>query len=157
MKRENNIGFVIIGGGEKEEEYRKKIEQYGIKNIHFEKFKKKEELIEYYKASDIFIFPTREDIWGLVINEAMATGLPVISTDNCVAAKELIQDSKNGRVIKTESIEELIDAIEEYNKMSASELEKQGKISIDVIKNNIIENIAESHVEVFKRIVKEKK
>ena len=52
----------------------------------------------YYQAADMLVFPTREDIWGLVINEAMANGLPTVSTDKCVAALEMIKQGENGRM-----------------------------------------------------------
>ena len=46
------------------------------------------------------MLPTREDIWGLVINEAMAYGLPIIPTDKCVAGMEMIR--KNGRILSVD-------------------------------------------------------
>ena len=58
------------------------IRKFKCKNVYFIEFKKSEELNEYYKAADIFVHPTREDIWGLVVNEAMAKGLPVVTTNN---------------------------------------------------------------------------
>ena len=50
------------------------------------------ELALYYKAADVFAFPTREDIWGLVVNEALNYGLPVVSTYGCVAACEMLPE-----------------------------------------------------------------
>lgn len=56
-------------------------------------------------AADIFVHPTREDIWGLVVNEAMAKGLPVITTDRCVAGLELIKNESVGRIVPVENID----------------------------------------------------
>ena len=56
-------------------------------------------MIDYYKAADVFVLPSREDIWGLVVNEAMACGTPVISTDKCGAALAMIKCGFNGSVI----------------------------------------------------------
>jgi len=155
--KSNNECFIFIGGGEEYKDYNEKIKKYKINNIKIIDFKKKEELFKYYDASDVFVFPTRGDVWGLVINEAMARGLPVISTDKCMAGVELIENSKNGKIIKTDSIEELINAIEEYNKLSDLELIEQGKNSIKAIKGYTIENIAKSHIEVLEKISKEEK
>lgn len=157
LDRNNKIGFIIIGGGEKEKEYIARVNQYGIENMHFEKFKKKEELIKYYDASDVFVFPTKRDVWGLVVNEAMSRGLPIISTDNCMAAVELVEEGINGNIIKANSTEDLVDIINKYNKMDFSEFEKYGEKSLDKIKEYTIENIAKSHLEVLEKLSKEEK
>ena len=86
---DDKYNLVIVGGGQDEAQYRGYIKERGLKNVYLVGFKPKAEVFEYYKAADLFVLPTREDIWGLVINEAMAVGLPVVSTDMCVAATEL--------------------------------------------------------------------
>lgn len=55
------------------------------------------ELERYYAAADVFVFPTAYDAFGLVVLEAMASGLPVFSSD-CAGAAELIDSGKNGFV-----------------------------------------------------------
>ncbi|MDO5425085.1 MAG: glycosyltransferase, partial [Eubacteriales bacterium] len=76
---DSDIGIYIIGG-EPTKEYLQIIENYGLHNVHFAGFMNKKELSDYYKAADLFVLPTREDVWGLVINEALAYGLPIITT-----------------------------------------------------------------------------
>ena len=56
--------------------------------------------------------PTREDIWGLVINEALAYGLPTITTERCVAGLELIEDGVNGLLVPVGDVEALHQAME---------------------------------------------
>ena len=80
-------------------------------NVHVIPFVSKKELLEYYRASDIFVLPTREDIWGLVVNEAMACGLPIITTDRCNAGIELIKDGENGYIVPTDNRDALCGAI----------------------------------------------
>ena len=75
---DKNIGIYIVGG-KPTEEYLQIQKENNLTQIHFEGFKTKEELAMYFKAADIFVHPTREDIWGLVINESMAYGLPVVT------------------------------------------------------------------------------
>ena len=103
------------------------------------------------------LFPTREDIWGLVVNEAMARGLPVITTDRCNAGLELIENKKNGEIVKTDSYEELTNAIKKYLNKSDEELYQQGEESIKRIKEYTIENIAKSHITVLNQLYKESK
>jgi glycosyltransferase involved in cell wall biosynthesis len=54
------------------------------------------QLKDYYDLSDIFILPTCKDVWGLVVNEAMARGLPIITTLNSGAGLELVENGING-------------------------------------------------------------
>lgn len=152
---DKNIGFVIIGGGEKKETYKRFINENKLDNVYLIDFLSKNEIIKYYDASDVFVFPTRGDIWGLVINEAMSRGLPIISTNMCVAATELV-DEKNGKIIEVDSVEELANAIREFNSLSDNELKNMGRISIERNKDYTIENIAESHFKVVNEIYGEK-
>lgn len=94
-----DIGVYIIGGT-CTEEYAEIIKKYGISNVHFLNFMSSEELHKYYKAADLFVLPTREDIWGLVINEAMNFGLPIITTDKCIAGLELVASGVNGYLLQ---------------------------------------------------------
>src|SRR5699024_5061815 len=110
--------------------------------------KSKEELNEYYKASDLFVLPTREDIWGLVINEAMANGLPVITTTSCVAGIEMIEEGINGYLVPKDDVEEII---ENVNKILNSDTLKQNMSlnSLEKAKEYTIENMAKKTYEIL--------
>lgn len=54
------------------------------------------------------MFPTRYDPWGLVANEAMANGMPILSTDQSAAALHFIQDNENGFIYKADDKEDYI-------------------------------------------------
>ena len=125
---ETGIYFV---GGEAKEEYWKLREELGLKNVHFLGFQKKVRLAQYYKAADVFVLPTREDIWGLVINEALAYGLPTITTDRCVAGLELIEDGINGYVVPVEDADALAEKIQA---VLASDLEQMGKAALEKVR-----------------------
>ena len=86
-------------------------QEQNYKNVIFEGFKTKEQLADYYAAADVFVLPTREDIWGLVVNEAFAFGLPVITSDNCGAGMEMITQGVNGFIFPNEDADALRDMI----------------------------------------------
>lgn len=145
---DKNVGIYIVGGIPTAE-YRKLQEEYQLANVHFIEFKKDEILKKYYKAADIFVLPTREDIWGLVINEAMANALPVISTDKCTAALELIKNGENGFIVPTDDIQEL------YNKIALilndDVLRKaMARKNLNIIKKYTIENMSAVHHSILK-------
>ncbi len=93
-----SVGVYLIGG-KPTETYTRRITAGHLPNVHLLDFRKKDELKKYYQAADVFALPTREDIWGLVINEAMAQGLPVVASDRCIAAQELVTEGENGFIV----------------------------------------------------------
>ena len=138
---------LYIVGGEPTPEYLEIRERLCLTNVHFIGFVGKTQLAEYYQAADLFIIPTREDIWGLVVNEAMANGLPIISTDKCVAGLELV-DEKNGWIVQANSISSLKKAINSAL-CDTVRLSNMGKESIEKIKQYTIEQMAKRHFEVL--------
>ena len=140
---------LYILGAEPTKEYLNIKEKLNLGNVHFEGFKAKEELKYYYQAADLFVFPTREDIWGLVVNEAMANGLPVITTDKCVAGLELIKDGENGYIVPTENPDELAKRI---NELLSDDwlMEKMAKNNLQRIRKYTVENMAKAHASILK-------
>lgn len=135
---------LYIVGSEPTSEYLQLIKELKIRNVYFIGFKTKDELKKYYKASDVFVLPTREDIWGLVINEAMSNGLPVISTNRCVAAMELVKPGITGEIVPSDNVEQLSKSI---NKAITFCYDQQ-KV-IDTIRPYTIENMAKAHYQLM--------
>ena len=59
-------------------------------------FKQYPDLPAYYGLAGAFIHPSRTEPWGLVVNEAMASGLPVLVSNRCGCARELVSHGDNG-------------------------------------------------------------
>lgn len=136
----DDIQLVIIGGGEERKTYEGLIADFHLKNVQLIDFMPKEILFEYYRASDLFVLPTREDVWGLVINEAMAVGIPVISTNRCNAALELIENGINGYIVEVgdeislaERISEILTDDTKNMAMSAANIEKARQFTLEEI------------------------
>lgn len=149
----SNVGCYIIGGTPSDE-YTNLIHKFNARNVHFVDFKCKPELDEYYMAADLFVHPTREDIWGLVINEAMAKGLPVVTTDRCVAGLELIENSNIGSIVPIDNAVELKNAIE--NQLASSNYETKKEI-LEKVRNYTIESMAKQHIRTFEEMTCDKK
>ena len=141
----SDIACYIIGG-EPIGEYTELIEAHGLNNVHFVKFLKKSELEQYFLAADVFVLPTREDIWGLVVNEAMAKGLPVVTTDRCIAGLELIHTSEAGEIVPVDDAVLLAKAIENVlNQWNSG----AGNIVLERIRGYSLEKMAKRHMEVL--------
>ena len=125
----NDIVLIMAGAGEEEEELKALATRK--KDIYFPGYVQGKEKAKYYLIADIFVFPTFRDAWGLVINEAMMYGLPIITTENAGCSKELING--NGFVVKAGNEEELRFAIEKL--LDDDELRKKmGIRSKEIIK-----------------------
>lgn len=144
---DTSLGLYLVGG-EATEEYLNLIKDYRLKNIHFISFKNRNEIQMYYKAADIFVHPTREDIWGLVINEALACGLPVITSNQCGAGLEMVSKNNVGKIIKVDDINGLKEAIKNMlNDNSA--LRCMSLNAIELSKKYTIEKMVERHFDIF--------
>ena len=148
-KTDSEVHFYIVGGNPTKE-YLELIDKYNIKErIHFIPFATSDVLSEYYKASDIFVLPTREDIWGLVINEALAYSLPVITTINCVAGLELIHNNENGRLVDVDAPDDLAKSIMDL--LYSGSYDKMAEQALESIRNHTIEEMAKIHYEIFEK------
>ncbi|TRZ81078.1 glycosyltransferase family 4 protein [bacterium] len=96
-----NIKFIIVGGGSQRIKLQSISKSLGLKNIII--FAGKipyNELPLYYNASDIFLYSSLIDTQGLTLCEAMASGLPIVSTDQAMGPQSLIKNDKIGYLVK---------------------------------------------------------
>ena len=70
--------------------------------IRFAGFAQREQLAIYYALAEMLILPTYTDTWGLVVNEAMACGLPVIVSRAAGCAADLVTENWNGLLVPAE-------------------------------------------------------
>jgi len=151
LKDENiNIKALIVGDGTFKSDLKRKSED--IKSdIIFTGHIKPEELYKYYYASDIFILPTYSDLWGLVVNEAMACGLPVIVTDAAGCSLDLVRN--NGIIIKKGDVNGLYSAIKNLIENDIHKV--YGKNSLRIIKNWKYENSLNEFLKLINFVLKE--
>lgn len=141
---------VYIVGGEPSAEYLELREQTGATNVHFVGFQTREQLLRYYTSADLFVLPTREDAWGLVVNEAMSLGLPVITSDRCGAGLEMIEIGVNGQVVPSGDVSALMDAVRWGLSLSGSDA---AGASLRRAREFTIEKMAQRHLEVFESLL----
>lgn len=145
MKRCSSKYALYIVGDTPTQEFVDMKKKMGLDNVHFIEFKTKQELKDYYLAADLLCLQTRGDVWGLVINEGMAMGLPIITTDCCVAGLELVEIGKNGYIV---SVEDEIELSDKINLILSDDLlrSKFAENSLNKIQQYTIENMAKRHI-----------
>jgi len=147
-----NVGLVLLGDGPEGKKYEEYCKVNNLKNVFFEGFKQMEELPEYYISADILVLPSLSEPWGLVVNEAMAFGLPVISTDVAGVTCDLVKDGVNGFVVKAGNSNELYYVLKKL--YEDIELRKRmGKKSLEIIKDYTPENWARSFIEAVNKVL----
>jgi glycosyltransferase involved in cell wall biosynthesis len=97
---------VIVGEGEQRAELERLIASHAMRNVRLVGAKPPTELAAYYAAADVFVLPSLEDVWGLVVNEAMCFGLPVLASGQAGSAQELIAGRGCGEVFNPVNVEQ---------------------------------------------------
>ncbi len=136
----NDATLYLVGGSEIPDFHKITVEK-NIKNVNYIKFIGLAELKKYYSAADVFVLPTRSDTWGLVINEAMTYGLPIVTTDKCVAGLELIENDVNGYIVPTENPSALGEKID-YLLNNPDLCDRMAKENFNKMKSYNYENMA---------------
>lgn len=112
IKREDNdTSLLIVGYGKLETKLRLYVKKERINDIIFAGGVEWEKTPKYYAVSDVLVTPSLEEVWGLVLNEAMSAGLPIVATDVAGSAPDLIKDGVNGFIVKPGSSEEISKAL----------------------------------------------
>lgn len=105
-------------------------------------FKQYNELPVYYGLAKAFVHASTTEQWGLVVNEAMASGLPVIVSNRCGCVPELIQDGVNGFTFDPSDEQELTSHLVALSAMPEEERVKLGKASQRIVAGYGVERFA---------------
>lgn len=101
--------LVILGDGVERSTLEYLVNTEGIQGVSFPGFCQVDVLPIYYGLASVLVHPTRQDTWGLVVNEAMAAGLPVLVSDRAGCVPDLVHEGENGFVFSPEDTSRLAD------------------------------------------------
>lgn len=105
-----NVALAIVGDGDLRPEMEIYVRREGLRNVFFFGFQNQREMPKYYAISDIFVrtdLPDKGD-WGATVNEALACGVPVVSSNAVGSQEDLIVEGENGFVYRFGDTEGLI-------------------------------------------------
>ncbi len=136
QKEGGSWGLKIIGSGD----LYLKLKKYSNYIINQEKFEiinwlQIQDLVNYYKNASAFILPSYFDNWGLVVNEAISSGLPCIVSQNCGCAVDLIKNNKTGFVFDPKNNYELQKYMKKVENLTKDEQLKMILLAKTNIKN----------------------
>jgi glycosyltransferase involved in cell wall biosynthesis len=111
------------------------------------------ELPSVYADADMFVFPTLADEWGVVVNEAMASGLPVLGSVYSQAVEELVEDGVTGWVFRPDNADEVTSKLNQALAASIAQLEEMGTLAAERISEVTPEAAAEQMVNAISKIL----
>jgi len=124
--------LVILGAGPDEAALRKQVLDQSIPDVCFAGFRQFDELIAYYAFAGAFVHPALQEQWGLVINEAMACGLPIGASRTTGAAHDLVEDGGNGFTFDPANVNDIQQTLSQLA-ADSSEREKMSRRSREII------------------------
>ena len=107
-ENKNDYELVFAGDGSEKDNLISSIPEDLRNTIHFLPFQDQDSLRTIYQKAEFFILPSLSETWGLVVNEAMATGLPVIASQNVGCSRTLIKEYETGYCFDPTDIDSLI-------------------------------------------------
>ena len=106
--------LLIVGQGDLRAQLEALAYQLAPGRVHFAGFKNQTELPALYDLCDLFVIPSLFEPWGLVVNEVMNAGKPVLASDRVGAAADLIQRGVNGDIFPAGDVHRLADLLRDW-------------------------------------------
>jgi glycosyltransferase involved in cell wall biosynthesis len=147
----DDICLVLAGDGPLREELEETCARDGTRGVYFAGNQSQSELVSYYAAADLFVLPTLRDVWGLTVNEAMACGLPVITTRASGCAPDLVIPGENGFIVEAADAGQLSLAMEKVvlDKALAA---RMGRRSLQIIRDFTIDRRVAGYLTALKHV-----
>jgi glycosyltransferase involved in cell wall biosynthesis len=128
--------LVLLGDGRLRDSLELLSAQLGIeRSVHFPGFQQYAELPNYYGLASAFIHPSKVEQWGLVVNEAMASGLPVLVSDKCGCVPTLVHPGVNGNSFSPSDANELCDAMVRLWRLPEGARRAMGDASAKIVRD----------------------
>ncbi len=124
--KDNRFNLTIIGDGSLKPLLKEKIKNYNLDNkVKLRGYQNKEIINKVLSNTSLYIMTSFEESFGLVLIEAMSFGIPCIAFDSARGAQEIIENNKNGFLIKDRNKEEMVLKIIQYFNSNKESLSKE--------------------------------
>jgi glycosyltransferase involved in cell wall biosynthesis len=112
VERGARFTLLMVGDGELRGELDGLVRELRLDNVVFTGFINQSRLPVLFGMSDVFVLPSEDEPWGLIVNEVMCAGLPVVLADEIGCAPDLVVDGENGFLFRAGDVGGLADALE---------------------------------------------
>lgn len=143
---------LVVGDGEGRDEFRAHVQAAGLsEQVEWAGWVPYEQLGPYFERSDVFVFPTYEDVWGMVVLEAMVFGKPVLCSKGANSC-EMVVPGENGHVFDAGNSEQLADGMRSFFD-NPGLVSRMGQRSRELIAQHNPATAAEAFAEVAAHVV----
>jgi glycosyltransferase involved in cell wall biosynthesis len=125
--------LAFVGDGDLRQPMEQYVTDHHLDSVRFFGFQDRNDIAKYYKASDALVLPSFRESWGIVVNEGMAFGLPIIVSNQVGAGNDLVEHGVNGYIFNEGDKDELSNQLELICAMPQDELDKMGQRSLELI------------------------
>ena len=134
VRARTQCSLLIVGSGPLEAEIRESVRKNSIPDVVLAGFRNQSEIATAYASADIFVLPSRfSETWGIVVNEAMNFGLPVVVSDKVGCSVDLVRHGENGYVFGANARGDLSEALLRLVR-SPSTRARFGQASLQIVK-----------------------
>lgn len=144
------VALLMVGGGPLQGVLESQCRRLGLFQVSFLGSQPYEELANYYGISDCLVLPTFSDQWPLVVLEALACGLPVVTTERCGSVPDLITGRGTGLVVKHGDSGALAQALTEILSLPANTLAELRKRAYNAAAAYDVKQAAARLIQVLK-------
>ncbi len=146
---ESRPRLVLVGSGPLEPQLRARAASLGLE-VQFVGFLQREDLVQRYAAADIFVLPSKSEPWGLVVNEAMEFGLPLILSSKVGCAPMLLREGLNGLAFAAGDSRALAACVERLSS-DESLRRRMGLASQRIIRDHSVEHWADAVLSAIRK------
>jgi len=133
-KRGGTWSLVLVGDGPLASSLRQQVSEAGLQDsVIFAGLKDTRAMMPYYAFAGCFMLPSWREPWGLVANEAMSAGLPLIISNRCGCSDDLMEDGANGYVFDPDQNEQLADLMSTISGLDSGQRLRMGEKSKEII------------------------
>jgi glycosyltransferase involved in cell wall biosynthesis len=131
--RSLNFSLLIVGDGPERGVLEEQVQRESLTGVHFVGMVPAESVPRYHRLADVFVLPTLQDNWSLAVVEAMASGLPVVTSIYNGLWPELIREGENGFVVDPKNLDQFANRLAFFCEHWVEKARQMGEVSRELV------------------------
>jgi len=129
----SDSSLILVGDGALNSQINRYISENNMKDVRMMGFKNRNEIGQFFTAADVLVLPSRQETWGMVVNEALCYSLPIILSDQVGSGPDLLQAGENGYSFPAGDADALAETLKKVRELPIESRLKMGAKSRQII------------------------